>query len=115
MHEDACCLSIEERKVVELQVEETCHHRDWHLYTVNCRSNHIHIVVYADNTTPDKVQKDIKAWCTRRLKDNSNSYRTNWWAERGSQRYIFDEESLENVIEYVNEAQDRKGRDYLST
>lgn len=33
--------------------------------------------------------------------------RENWWAERGSRRYINDEDSLEAAILYVKDAQDR--------
>lgn len=107
MTEDACTLSEPEREIVERQVAETCGHRGWHLYAVSCRSNHIHVVVTAPNTHPKKVRNDLKAWCTRRLKEKSDPTRENWWAERGSQRYINDEGSLEAAIRYVTEAQDR--------
>ena len=34
--------------------------------------------------------------------------RENWWAERGSQRFIYDSESLEDAILYVRDGQDRE-------
>jgi len=33
--------------------------------------------------------------------------RENWWADRGSRRYINDEDSLEAAIRYVRDGQDR--------
>ena len=111
MIEDACVLSGHERALVEAQVAETCAYRKWLLHAVNCRSNHIHVVVSAPNTKPEKICADIKAWCSRRLKERANPKRENWWAERGSRRYIFHEDQLEQVILYVREAQDRKHLD----
>ncbi|MEZ6130046.1 MAG: transposase [Planctomycetaceae bacterium] len=107
MREDAVRLNLEQRRTVEKQVRETCRHRGWHLHAVNCRSNHIHTVVTAVNTVPKKVRVDMKAYATRCLKSTDPS-RENWWAERGSIRWICDEESLQAAITYVLEGQDRK-------
>jgi REP element-mobilizing transposase RayT len=114
MTEDACRLDQEQRKRVEAQVAETCEVRNWRLWAVNCRTNHIHVVVTADRK-PELVRNQLKAWCTRRLKELDDvrraanprlTLRENWWAERGSQRYINDEDSLEAAIRYVLEGQD---------
>jgi hypothetical protein len=100
---------------VARQIAETCKIRGWELHAVNCRSNHAHVVVTA-NLDPKIVRSQLKAWCTRRLKEleatrrsesNAKSVRENWWAERGSQRFINDPESLEAAILYVRDAQDR--------
>src|SRR4051794_40332841 len=72
MTENACLLTAAERSIVEKQVRETCEHRGWKLYAVTCRSNHMHVVIGAPLTTPQKIRVDIKAWCTRRLKEQSN-------------------------------------------
>ena len=111
MTEGACILNPQQRLIVETQLLETCNHRGWVLYAKNCRSNHVHIVVGADNVAPKKLRGDLKAWCTRRLKETSDPCRENWWAERGSIRWVFSEEELARVIEYVNDAQDRKHLD----
>ena len=108
MKEDACILSVEQRKIVETQIVETCRHRGWTLHAVSCRSNHLHAVISAPGTAPTKVRQDVKAWCSRRLRERSGSSRANWWAERGSIRWIYDDEGLELVVFYVEEAQDRK-------
>jgi REP element-mobilizing transposase RayT len=97
MKEDACILSAEQRKIVETQIEETCRHRGWTLHAVSCRSNHLHAVISARGTAPTKVRQDVKAWCSRRLREGSGSSRANWWAERGSIRWIYDDEGLDLV------------------
>ena len=73
MTEDACLLDEAQRRAVENQIAETCQCRGWQLHAVNCRSNHIHVVVTAANTRPKKIRADLKAWATRCLKDQSDS------------------------------------------
>jgi Transposase IS200 like len=68
MSEDACRLDGEQRKVVEQQIAETCNARGWELHAVNCRSNHAHVVITAAQA-PKIVRNQLKAWCTRRLKE----------------------------------------------
>jgi len=121
MTEEACVLSGPQRQVVETTIADHCQIRRWLLHAVNCRTNHLHVVLTADRH-PDVVREQSKAWCTRRLKEheqasnaNPTSYREstkpireNWWAERGSKRFINDQESLEAAILYVRDGQDRK-------
>jgi REP element-mobilizing transposase RayT len=110
MTEDACYLDSEQRQAVHDQIAETCCYRGWELHAVNCRTNHIHVVVTAP-TDPKTVRNALKAWCTRRLRDVDRArgvdpVRENYWAERGSQRYINDDSSLEGSIIYTLEGQD---------
>jgi REP element-mobilizing transposase RayT len=91
MAEDACRLDAEQRNLVEKQIGETCTFRGWELHAVNCRSNHVHVVVTA-NVDPNTVRNQLKAWSTRRLKQteaarrqvssggDSAPIRENWWA-----------------------------------
>jgi hypothetical protein len=144
--EDACVLDEEQRRLVETTIAEHCQIRGWKLHAVNCRSNHLHVVVSADRH-PDEIRRQFKAWCTRRLKELetrrlstsehtaspardglaslarrglaslardaksslalrvSVPIRQEWWAERGSRRYIGDQESLEAAICYVLDGQ----------
>jgi hypothetical protein len=107
MTEKQCLLSPSERTIVLQQILETCTFRHWVHYASDCRSNHAHLVIGAKNTDPTKIRIDIKAWCTRRLKERSRPQRENWWAERGSIRYVWDDDSLAQVVAYVTEGQDR--------
>jgi REP element-mobilizing transposase RayT len=121
MTEDACLLDHEQRRLVETTIADHCLVRGWNLHAVNCRSNHVHVVVTA-NRHPKDVREQFKAWCTRRLKGleqerrcsdgadpsprREEAIREEWWSERGSGRYINDEDGLEAVIHYVRDAQD---------
>ncbi len=106
--EDANILNLHQRKIVESQICETCRFRKWFCHAVNCRSNHLHAVVSAFETRPKKVRGDLKAWCTRKLKEDSLPVETeNWWAERGSIRWVFNDEGLRSVINYTINGQDR--------
>ncbi len=119
MTEDACRLDHAQRQLVEATIADHCRIRRWTLYAVNCRSNHVHVVVAA-GLDPDGIREQFKAWCTRRLKalerDRQDptsalgtpreSIREKWWTERGSGMFINDEEGLEAIIHYVLEMQD---------
>ena len=107
MAEDSCRLSSRQRDAVEPQIAETCRQPSWRLHAVQCRSNHVHVVLSAADGYPKKVRADLKAWATRRLKECFDAQRDNWWAERGSIRYLYDERSLEAAIVYVTDGQDR--------
>jgi REP element-mobilizing transposase RayT len=122
MTEDACVLDSEQRQVVERTIAEHCRIRGWELHAVNCRTNHLHIVVTAA-LPPKQVRMQFKAWCTRRLKelevkrlgctcpdDIAVRVRQNWWVERGSDRFISDNISLEAAILYVRDGQDDPDR-----
>ncbi len=107
MSEGAVRLTIDQRSTVERQIEETCHHRSWHLHAVNCRSNHVHAVVTAAETPPKKIRGDLKAYATRCLKSFDET-RENWWTERGSIRWVYNDHDLESAVIYVVDGQDRK-------
>jgi hypothetical protein len=111
MTANACILNEVQRYAVHEQVAETCNHKGWLSHAVNCRTNHLHIVVTAP-VSPKIARAQLKAWCTRKLKSLQRSagagvcLRDEWWAERGSQRYVNDQASLEAVILYVLDGQD---------
>jgi REP element-mobilizing transposase RayT len=111
MADDACRLGDSQRALVEATIAAHCSVRTWTMHAVNCRSNHVHVVVTADKH-PDTVCDQFKAWCTRKLKEQQLSARPDsrerekWWAARCSKRYINDETSLESAILYVRDAQE---------
>jgi REP element-mobilizing transposase RayT len=108
MTESACVLDHQQRQLVEETIRAHCKFRNWHLWGVNCRTNHVHVVVTA-REHPKVVMGQFKAWCTRRLKQRSadlgQASRENWWTEDGSKRYLNDEASLEGAVRYVLEGQ----------
>lgn len=108
MTEPACALDEEQRALTEKTVRDHCAVRGWQLHAVACRTKHVHVVVSADRK-PENIRDQLKAWCTRKLKAlqtlQGRKSREKWWTERGSQRYLGDEESLEAAIHYVLECQ----------
>ena len=116
MTESACILDTNQRSLVEQSIARHCEIRGWVLHAVNCRSNHVHVVV-SSTQPPEIVRNQFKAWCTRLLKEHQQAHspdqiaRQKWWTEGGSQRRIDDEDGLLRAIEYVRNAQDRKARD----
>ena len=100
------------RRLVELTIADHCRVRGWDFDTVNCRSNHVHVIVAGDRE-PKEIREQFKAWCTRRLKalqqerlrplsahdSSAAAIRQKWWAERGSALSVNDEEGLESLCE----------------
>jgi REP element-mobilizing transposase RayT len=114
MTESPVLLDDRQRDIVVRTIAEHCLVRSWHLHAVACRTNHVHVVVTADRRRPEDVMDQLKAWCTRKLKDQdrvripeNRTIRWNWWTQRGSKRWLNDLHSLETAISYVQEGQDR--------
>jgi hypothetical protein len=61
MTEDACILDREQRQLVEDTIADDCEKRGWQLHSVNCRSNHLYVVVSA-NCHPKRVRAQFNAF-----------------------------------------------------
>jgi len=116
MVETPVTLDERQRLIVHETIARHCQIRSWHLHAVNCRSNHCHSVVTANDYDGEQVRDQLKSWCTRGLKDDERSrgvpaekIRAHWWTRKGSVRYLFDDESLEAACAYTLEAQDAGG------
>jgi REP element-mobilizing transposase RayT len=111
MSEDAITLADAQRALVEATITDHCRFRGWLLHAVNCRTNHVHVVVSAAEAEIHVPRGQFKAWCTRKLRAASEALlptttaRNNWWTDRGWDEYIDDEDSLAAVIEYVRDRQ----------
>lgn len=108
--EDACqklmksppvVLLPEQRQIIEQAIERHCAIRDWMLIAVNCRSNHIHVLVSTDGTLPERVMSELKAYATRALRQNRWNSEGKVWTRGGSTRYIKSPVSLESAKQYV--------------
>jgi REP element-mobilizing transposase RayT len=116
MTEDACRLTPDQRERVERQIVETCQYKGWPLHGVNCRSNHVHVVL-SSSASPKTIREQLKAWCTRRLNEQQvdlgtpmQKCRSKWWTERGSIRWVFTEADLSAAKDYVRNQQDNPNR-----
>src|SRR5687767_7907333 len=66
--EAPCEFDDGQRAIVETTIRLHCAYRGWTLLAVSCRTNHVHVVVNVA-IAADIVVRELKAWCTRRLKE----------------------------------------------
>ena len=98
----------------QANVESICRRhaeiRGWRLYAISARSNHVHIAVTAD-AAPTKVRDQFKANATRVLRQEPNSIKNaKVWTRGGDVEIVDGEDSLEQVVLYITEAQGRMER-----
>ena len=62
-------LTPEQRVIVGSECQRHCDHRGWRLWAVNARSNHVHAVVTALGYSGKVVRDQLKANCTRGLRE----------------------------------------------
>jgi len=101
-------LSPEARRLVEATIRDHCAIRGWHLLAVNVRTNHVHVVVACGDTVkPEVVMTQLKAWSTRRLREQCllPDGQDRLWTHHGSTRWINDHENLEKAVHYVMNCQ----------
>lgn len=94
-------LDSEQRRIVDSAIRDTCRIRRWNLWTVNVRTNHVHVVVTA-NKKPDAVMSALKANATRAMREGAVwTSELSPWEFRGSKKYLWDDEQLRSAIAYV--------------
>ena len=111
---DPVLLSQKHRAIVERACRQHCDHRNWQVWEVNPRSNHVHVVVTAPGCSGRTVRDQLKPNCTRALREHASIFRDRpVWTVGGDWDCINSKDDLEAVCLYVREAQDRmqnKGR-----
>jgi REP element-mobilizing transposase RayT len=113
LNHDVILLSPEQRQVVEAACQRHCEHRGWHLWEAGARSSHIHVVVSANGYSGKTVRDQLKANCTRALRERWNQFRDRTvWTVGGDWDCINYEDDLEVVCSYVRDAQDRMACEY---
>ncbi len=101
----AVSLRLAQRELVVATITRHCQHRQWKLFAVACRSQHVHVVVSAPAYQPATVSQQLKTWAARALAADATPARRIW--TRGcSRRRIYDERALQAVVQYVAECQD---------
>jgi REP element-mobilizing transposase RayT len=105
MGDDAMVLDPGSRAVVNATVAEVCAHRGWFLFAVNARTNHVHVALWS-SCAPEEAMATLKAWCTRRLREEGHAEAgARVWARHGSTRYLWTEGDVERAVRYVVEGQ----------
>jgi len=90
------------RKAVADAIDETCEHRKWHLYAKNVRTNHVHAVVDIADSSPGSALNSLKAFATRKMRERELwQSKHSPWARRGSKKRLWNEEDVDNAIDYV--------------
>ena len=98
-------LDTRQRKSVKVAIVETCGIRKWSLLASNVRTNHVHVVVTA-NRLPGRVLNALKANATRQLRaDGLWAHCFSPWADKGSTRLLWNEQSVAKAVEYVLDGQ----------
>lgn len=108
MRGDAVLLKDHDRKTVESTCRKHCAFRSWELHAVSARTNHVHVVVTA-NAAPQKVRDQLKANCTRELRQQDHPLNVERTWSRGGDCQIIDGSDAEMAVLYVTEAQGRMG------
>ncbi len=94
-------LNQEQREQVFLALRETCDFRSWKLIALHVRTTHVHVVVAAAGP-PEPVLTTLKAYATRRLRQNGCAEPERpVWSRHGSTRYLWDQIGVESVVRYV--------------
>ena len=100
MVEETYLLDSARRHVVLETIQEVHRYRGWHLWAVHVRSNHVHAIATAE-AKPEKVMSDVKAWCSRRLRERLGESDRTRWTQHGSTRYLTTEDAFHEAVRYV--------------
>lgn len=94
-----------QRHAVDLAIREACEFRGWKVVALNVRTNHVHLVVGADEP-PAKVLDVLKARATKVLRAGRLvAEQRPIWARGGSRRVLWNDASLAAAVEYVLDGQ----------
>ena len=98
-----------DRETVEAACREHIAVRGWRMHAVQAPTNHVHVVVVA-NEEPETVRDQLKANCTRRLRTQTDPLvRERTWSRGGHCDVLEDEVALLAAVEYVLHGQDKPG------
>ena len=109
MKESPVILSTYQCDVVRQSIYRTCSIRNWEIYALTVCYNHVHVLISCSDKNGSQALNILKAHCTRALKGQTNqAKRKYWWTRSGSVRYVYNKESLNAVIEYIENQSDKK-------
>lgn len=99
-------LDGQQRAATLTAIEEVCTHRGWLLRAINVRTNYAHLVVSTGARNSAKVLNAFEAYATRRMRDlGCWSEMRSPWVDKGSERWLWKEISLEAAVWYVRYGQ----------
>lgn len=111
MLEEQVLLNALQREKAESICQRHVRIRQWILHAISVCTNHVHLIVTTD-AAPNKVRDQFKANATRVLHQPPNELTNKKiWTRGGDCEMVDGNENLDQVVVYVNEAQDRVGRE----
>ena len=100
-------LDPSQRAAIKAAIQGVAVYRCWTIHACAVRSNHVHVVVSAAGSTPERVMQDFKAYATRRLRQAGLVPRDlRPWTRHGSTIYLWNENAVAETTNYVRERQD---------
>ena len=106
-------LDAARRRSVEKAIRDCCAKRGWTILAINVRTNHVHVVVAIGVKTPKNVLIALKANATREMREDGLwSDEHSPWADKGSKRNLWNERSVWEACNYVNNEQGDKLPDF---
>jgi len=95
------CLDGSRRAIVLAAVVELCAHREWRLLAAHIRTQHVHMVIAAEDA-PEKVLEDAEKYASRALhRAGTEDGTRRRWTRHGSTRYLWRPENVGSAIHYV--------------
>ncbi len=101
-------LSHAQQSAIDAEIERLAAFRGWYVWTTSARTNHVHTVISANGYAGNVVRDQLKANCTRVLRERWPVFIDRpVWTIGGDWECINSERDLEQLVAYVSEAQDR--------
>lgn len=95
---DPVYLNWDERHEVMRAIEEVAARYEWKIHTMAAQKDHVHVVITAPREG-QQLRDALKAVASRGL--NKKFGRREWWAEKGSAKYLFEADYFANALDYV--------------
>jgi len=103
MTQDEVRLTLEQRALVENAIRDVAERYTWFIRALAPQTNHVHAVITAAREG-QALRDALKAVASRWL--NKQFGQRQWWAEKGSVKYLYEPDYYANAIEYVKRQRD---------
>ena len=101
MKAESFFLRAAERQIVDAAIREVCSFREYLLFALNVRTEHVHVVT-GNHGRPERIMDSFKAYATKALRSagllDANARA---WSRHGSTRYLWTEDHIAAAVDYV--------------
>ena len=93
--------TAEQRAYAQDAIKQVCLQGEWELIQTACGSDHVHVLLSSDRD-PKAIRRWLKRWLGQAMSARwPLSEGQSWWAKGGSAKYVWDQEYLCSVDEYL--------------